>query len=155
MSLSDDEARGLLQDAVRSVEECYRERGIFQEQFGFGQVPAVVVVDLTYRWTADEYAGGSKRLGGLVEATRQLLSAARAKRGSSNSRVTTSHLGQVAVHESKVTSVQKASNREATSRARRRSDRSAQRHPWLLRSIQPTRAKRPFDASVDPTEALL
>jgi hypothetical protein len=36
MSLSDDEARGLLQDAVRSVGEYDRERGIFQEQFGFG-----------------------------------------------------------------------------------------------------------------------
>jgi nicotinamidase-related amidase len=80
MLLSDDEARGLLQDAIRSVEEYYRERGIFQDQFGFGQVPAVVVVDFAYGWTDDEYAGGSRRLDGPVEATRQLLSAARARR---------------------------------------------------------------------------
>jgi N-carbamoylsarcosine amidase len=80
MPLSDEEARGLLQDAIRSVEEYYRERGIFQDRFGFGQVPAVVVVDFAYGWTDDEYAGGSKRLDGPVEATRQLLGAARAKR---------------------------------------------------------------------------
>jgi hypothetical protein len=36
MSLSDDEARGLLQDAIRSVKEYHREPGIFHEQFGFG-----------------------------------------------------------------------------------------------------------------------
>ena len=39
-------------------------------------------------------------------------------RGSPNSRVTRGHLGQVAVHESRATSVQKASSCEATSRAR-------------------------------------
>jgi hypothetical protein len=48
MSLTDDEARGLLQDAIRSVEEYYRERGIFQEQFGIGQVSAIFVVDFAY-----------------------------------------------------------------------------------------------------------
>jgi hypothetical protein len=45
----------------------------------------------------------------------------------------------VTVHESRVTSVQRASGGEVTSR--------------LRRSIRPTRARRPFDASVDPTEA--
>jgi hypothetical protein len=33
-----------------------------------------------------------------------------------------------------------------------RSDRSAQRLRWLLRSIRPKRAKRPFKASVDQTD---
>jgi hypothetical protein len=42
--------------------------------------------------------------------------------------------------------------RKATVRRFGRSDRSAQRHPWLLRSIRPTRARRPPDASVDQTE---
>jgi hypothetical protein len=45
----------------------------------------------------------------------------------------------VAVHVSRVTSVQRSSSHEVTSRMRR--------------SIRPTRARRPFDASVDPTEA--
>src|SRR5262249_35413216 len=75
---------------------------------------------------------------------------------------------EVTVPESMVTNVQIASRREvaapdasvdptdARNEARRcvgRSDRRAQRHPWLLRSIRPTRARRPFDASVDPTDA--
>src|SRR5215469_6378042 len=45
---------------------------------------------------------------------------------------------------------------EARREARRcfgRSDRRAQRHPWLLRSIRPTRATTSLAASVDPTDA--
>ena len=56
----------------------YRERGIFQDRFGFGLSPAVVVVDFAYGWTDQTYAGGSRRLDGPVEATRRLLDAARA-----------------------------------------------------------------------------
>ena len=79
MSLSEDEARRLLQDAFRSVEEDYRSRGIFQDRFGFGRSPALVVVDFAYGWTDAAYAGGSRRLDGPVEATRRLLDAARAR----------------------------------------------------------------------------
>ena len=79
MPLSDEEARRLLQDAFRSVEEDYRARGIFQDRFGFGRSPALVVVDFAYGWTDEAYAGGSRRLDGPVEATRRLLDAARAK----------------------------------------------------------------------------
>jgi nicotinamidase-related amidase len=78
MPLTDEEARLLLQNMIRSVEEHYRERGIFQDRFGFGQRPGVVVVDLAYGWTDDTYAGGSSRLDGPVEATRCLLDVARA-----------------------------------------------------------------------------
>ena len=78
MPISDEEARRLLQDAFRSVEEDYRARGIFQDRFGFGRSPALVVVDFAYGWTDDAYAGGSRRLDGPVEATRRLLDAARA-----------------------------------------------------------------------------
>jgi hypothetical protein len=49
------------------------------------------------------------------------------------------HTGLVPVHESMVTSVQMASSREVASR--------------MLRPSRPTRARRPSDASVDPTEA--
>jgi maleamate amidohydrolase len=79
MPISDEEARRLLQDAFRSVEDDYRARGIFQGQFGFGRSPALVVVDFAYGWTDDAYAGGSRRLYGPVEATRRLLDAARAR----------------------------------------------------------------------------
>jgi maleamate amidohydrolase len=79
MPLSDEEARRLLQDAFRSVEEDYRARGIFQDRFGFGRSPALVVVDFAYGWTDEAYAGGSRRLDGPVEATRCLLDVARAR----------------------------------------------------------------------------
>lgn len=79
MPISDEEARRLLQDVSRSVEEDYRARGIFQDRFGFGRSPALVVVDFAYGWTDDAYAGGSRRLDGPVEATRRLLDAARAR----------------------------------------------------------------------------
>jgi nicotinamidase-related amidase len=61
------------------VEEDYRVRGIFQDRFGFGRSPALVVVDFAYGWTDDAYAGGSRRLDGPVEATGRLLDAARAR----------------------------------------------------------------------------
>jgi nicotinamidase-related amidase len=77
MPLSDEEARHVLKDAFRVVEEDYRARGIFQERFGFGRSPALVVVDFAYGWTDEAYAGGSRRLDGSVEATRRLLDAAR------------------------------------------------------------------------------
>ncbi len=79
MPVSDEEARSLLQDAVRSMEEDYCARGIFQDRFGFGRSPALVVVDFAYGWTDGAYAGGSRRLDGPVEATRCLLDAARAR----------------------------------------------------------------------------
>lgn len=67
----------MLRDAIRTVDEYYRDRGIFQDRFGFGHRPAIVVVDFAYGWTDDAYAGGSRRLDGAVEATRRLLEAAR------------------------------------------------------------------------------
>jgi nicotinamidase-related amidase len=78
MPISDAEALLLLRDAFRAVDADYRERGIFQERFGFGHTPAIVVVDFAYGWTDDAYAGGSARLDGPVEATRKLLDAGRA-----------------------------------------------------------------------------
>ena len=68
-----------LRPAMASVDEYYRSRGIFQERFGFGETPAIVVVDFAYGWTDDAYAGGSRRLDAPVEATRRLLDAARPK----------------------------------------------------------------------------
>src|SRR5215468_6919442 len=79
MTPSDEAARLLLRDAIRSVEEDYRGRGIFQDRFGFGRAPALVVVDFAYGWTDDAYAGGSRRLYGPVESTRRLLDESRAR----------------------------------------------------------------------------
>lgn len=68
-----------LEAAMRAVEELYRERGIFQGRFGFGESPAIVVIDFAYRWTDDAYAIGSQRLDQPVENTAKLLQAGRAK----------------------------------------------------------------------------
>jgi maleamate amidohydrolase len=75
---TDDEAERLLAEALESMHEYYRRRGIFQDRFGFGKAPAIVVVDFAYGWTDEAYAGGSDRLSGPVEATRRLLAAGRA-----------------------------------------------------------------------------
>jgi nicotinamidase-related amidase len=72
-------AMGGLRAAMAEVDAYYKERGIFQERFGFGKSPALVVIDMAYGWTDPAYAGGSARLDAAVEAIGQLLPAARAK----------------------------------------------------------------------------
>jgi nicotinamidase-related amidase len=69
-----------LKSAMASVDAYYKERGIFQEKFGFGQRPALVVIDMAYGWTDPAYAGGSARLDPAVAAIAQLLPAARRKK---------------------------------------------------------------------------
>src|SRR5205085_8650325 len=69
-----------LRAAMASVDAYYKERGIFQGRFGFGQSPALVVIDMAYGWTDPAYAGGSARLDAAVAAIGQLLAAARGRR---------------------------------------------------------------------------
>src|ERR1700681_3599316 len=68
-----------LQAAMAAVDACYKERGIFQERFGFGKSPALVIIDMAYGWTDPAYAGGSARLDPAIQAIQQLLPAARAR----------------------------------------------------------------------------
>jgi maleamate amidohydrolase len=68
-----------LRAAMAAVDAYYKQRGIFQERFGFGRSPALVVIDMAYGWTDPAYAGGSARLDPAIDAIRQLLPAARAK----------------------------------------------------------------------------
>jgi nicotinamidase-related amidase len=79
MHRTDHDAAQLLDGALRSMDADYQQRGIFQQRFGFGERPALVVVDFAYGWTDDAYAGGSRRLDGPVTATARLLEAARAR----------------------------------------------------------------------------
>jgi nicotinamidase-related amidase len=72
-------AREDLRAAMAEVEAYYKQRGIFQGRFGFGQRPALVVIDMAYGWTDPAYAGGSARLDSAIEAIRQLLLVAREK----------------------------------------------------------------------------
>ncbi|MCP4173067.1 MAG: isochorismatase family protein [Fuerstiella sp.] len=80
MENDDAVAERQLNDAIQSVSEYYRQRGIFQDRFEFGQRPAIVVVDFAYGWTDDTYAGGSRRLDAPLDATARLLDVARAAR---------------------------------------------------------------------------
>src|SRR6478609_8457961 len=64
---------------MKAVDAYYKERGIFQAKFGFGQRPALVVIDMAYGWTDPAYAGGSARLDSAIDALRELLPAARAR----------------------------------------------------------------------------
>src|SRR3954451_229628 len=68
-----------LRAALAAVDAYYQERGIFQGRFGFGQCPALVVIDMAYCWTDPAYAGGSSRLDSPVAALQRLLPAARAQ----------------------------------------------------------------------------
>lgn len=77
MENTDQAAEQALAEAMRSIDEYYRQQGIFQDEFGFGKKPAIIVVDFANGWTDAAYAAGSKRLDAPVEATRQLLEVAR------------------------------------------------------------------------------
>ena len=68
-----------LRAAMAAVDDYYKERGIFQDRFGFGERPALIVIDMAYGWTDPAYAGGSARLESAVAAQQKLLPAARAK----------------------------------------------------------------------------
>jgi nicotinamidase-related amidase len=69
-----------LRAAMAAVDAYYKERGIFQGRFGFGQRPALIVIDMAYGWTDPAYAAGSARLDGAVAAIARLLAASRARR---------------------------------------------------------------------------
>ncbi|MGE3808100.1 MAG: isochorismatase family protein [Gemmataceae bacterium] len=68
-----------LRVAMEAADAFYKERGIFQDRFGFGQSPALVVIDMSYGWTDPAYAGGSARLDSAVAALQKLLPIARKK----------------------------------------------------------------------------
>lgn len=68
-----------LRAAMAVVDTYYKERGIFQARFGFGESPALVIIDMAYGWTDPQYAGGSARLDSAIDAIREMLPVARSK----------------------------------------------------------------------------
>jgi maleamate amidohydrolase len=68
-----------LHSAMAEVDAYYKERGIFQDKFGFGASPALIVIDMAYGWTDPAYAGGSARLDTAIAAIQKLLPLARSK----------------------------------------------------------------------------
>jgi len=69
-----------LRAAMAEVERLYKERGIFQDKFGFGARPALVVIDMAYGWTDPAYAAGSARQDTALAAIAKLLPVARGKK---------------------------------------------------------------------------
>src|SRR5437588_3527273 len=69
-----------LRAAMAEVDAYYKQRGIFQDQFGYGDRPALVAIDMAYGWTDPVYAGGSARLDSAITAIAELLPLARAKK---------------------------------------------------------------------------
>ena len=69
-----------VQEAIQSVKDYYDKHGIFLGKLGFGEKPALIVIDMADGWTDPAYAAGSTRLDEAVEGIRRLLTVCRAKR---------------------------------------------------------------------------
>ena len=78
MSLADG-GRSAAREAIATVEQYYTERGIFQPTFGFGERPALLIIDMAYGWTDPAYATGSARLAVAVAGIQSLLPLCRAR----------------------------------------------------------------------------
>ncbi len=142
MHPSDDQVREMLLSAIRSMNGYYEQRGIFQQRFGFGERPAIVVVDFAYGWTDDAYAGGSKRLDGPVMATRRLLDAAGQRLG-----------GKSGVPIVYTTSPYRPESGDPPFKSA--ADRSAEFRPWDRRAceIDERLAPRPQDLLIEKDNA--
>jgi maleamate amidohydrolase len=68
-----------VQHAIQSVKDYYNDRGIFLKKFGFGEKPALIIIDMAYGWTDPAYATGSSRLDEAVEGIQRLLPICRTK----------------------------------------------------------------------------
>ena len=68
-----------IRNAIQSVRDFYEEQGIFMNQYGFGERPALLIIDMAYGWTDPEYATGSQRLDEAVAGINRLLPICRKK----------------------------------------------------------------------------
>ncbi|MDA0335591.1 MAG: isochorismatase family protein [bacterium] len=76
----DDEGVAAALEAIDAVRRYYSDKGIFEPTFGFGQRPALLVIDMAYGWTDPAYATGSLRLDEAVAGIQRLLPLCRANR---------------------------------------------------------------------------
>ena len=47
---TDEEAETVMKPLIEGMRAYYAKRGIFQGCFGFGDRPAVIVIDFAYKW---------------------------------------------------------------------------------------------------------
>jgi maleamate amidohydrolase len=76
--MSDDDGVRAALEAIDAVQRYYTEKGIFEPTFGFGERPALLVIDMAYGWTDPAYATGSLRLDEAVAGIQRLLPLCRA-----------------------------------------------------------------------------
>ena len=60
-----------LEAAMETIDAYYRSRGIFQDRFGFGQRPAILVVDFSYGFSDTQYPTAAD-MSAEIAATRRL-----------------------------------------------------------------------------------
>lgn len=63
----------------KSVLDYFQARGMRWGGFGFGERPAILIIDMAYGWTDPQYPGGSLRVSQAVDWIAKLLSVARPK----------------------------------------------------------------------------
>ena len=68
-----------IKEAIDSVRDFYESQGIFMQKFGYGNRPALIIIDMAYGWTDPDYATGSKRLDEAVAGIQKLLPMCREK----------------------------------------------------------------------------
>ncbi len=73
-----DELREALHRIFSADSDIYRNRG-FQRRIGFGERPALIVIDLANAWTRPGNAFSCDGMDTIIPAVRDLLTAARAK----------------------------------------------------------------------------
>lgn len=76
---AEDKGLSAARQAIDAVKKYYADRGIFQPTFGFGERPALIIIDMAYGWTDPAYATGSARLDDAVEGIQRLLPLCRAR----------------------------------------------------------------------------
>lgn len=77
-SVTPEELKAALDVVFRANAEVYKARG-FQRRVGFGEKPALVVVDLANAWTRPGHAFSCEGMDAIIPANQALLSAFRAR----------------------------------------------------------------------------
>lgn len=79
MAVTSDEVKQALETIFSADSDIYQTRG-FQRRVGYGERPALVIIDLANAWTRPDHAFTCDDMETIIPANQALLKAARAKR---------------------------------------------------------------------------
>lgn len=79
MAVTSDEVKQALETIFSADSDIYQTRG-FQRRVGYGERPALVIIDLANAWTRPDHAFTCDGMETIIPANQALLKAARAKR---------------------------------------------------------------------------